>query len=80
MQFSEDIRKLQTLNRKREKGAHRNVSIIEDEEGRKIVLINDKLFKGLDKKDWKNIELYLARYVGECYEMLYRVYKKAQVK
>lgn len=28
--------KLQTLNRKREKGAHRNVSIIEDEEGRML--------------------------------------------
>lgn len=48
---------------------HRNVSIIEDEEGKKIVLINDKCFKGLDKKDWKDVEVYLSRYVGECYEI-----------
>lgn len=48
----------------------RNVHIIEDEEGKKIVLINDKCFKGLDKKDWKDVEVYLTRYVGECYEIM----------
>lgn len=48
---------------------HRNVNIIEDEEGEKIVLINDKRFKGLDKKDWKDVEIYLSGYVGECYEI-----------
>lgn len=47
----------------------RNVSIIIDEEGKKIVLINDKKFKGVNKEDWKAVEHYLARYVGEYYEI-----------
>ncbi|MCD8398764.1 MAG: hypothetical protein LUD12_16590 [Lachnospiraceae bacterium] len=48
---------------------HRNVSIIEEENGKKLVLINDKRFKGMDKNDWKDVETYLARYVGEYYEI-----------
>ncbi|MCD7746678.1 MAG: hypothetical protein LUI13_15595 [Lachnospiraceae bacterium] len=47
----------------------RNVSIIEEEDGKKLVLINDKCFKGMDKKDWKDVEIYLARYVGKCYKI-----------
>ncbi|MCC8049400.1 MAG: hypothetical protein LIP10_01910 [Clostridiales bacterium] len=48
---------------------YRNVSVIEEENGKKLVLINDKRFKGMDKKDWKDIEVYLAQYVGKCYEI-----------
>lgn len=49
----------------------RNVSIIKDEEGKNIVLINDKRFKGLSKDDWKDIENYLKSYIGEFYEIVY---------
>ena len=38
---------------------NRNISIIQDEDGKSIVLINDKKFKGLSKNDWKIIEQYL---------------------
>lgn len=49
----------------------RNVSIIQDAEGKKIVLINDKKFKGLSKADWKEVENYLKEYVGDFYEIAY---------
>ncbi len=32
---------------------NRNVSIIQDEDGKSIVLINDKKFRGLSRDDWK---------------------------
>ncbi len=47
----------------------RNVDIITDANGNKIVMINDKRFKGQDKKDWDEIEEYLMQFVGECYEI-----------
>lgn len=47
----------------------RNVNIITDADGNKIVFINDKRFRGVNRQDWKEIETYLARYVGECYEI-----------
>lgn len=49
----------------------RNVSIIQNTAGRKIVLINDKKFKGLSKADWKEVEKYLKEYVGNFYEIAY---------
>ena len=48
---------------------NRNISIIQDEDGKSIVLINDKKFKGLSKNDWKIIEQYLMEYIGDCYEI-----------
>lgn len=47
----------------------RNVSVIQDDKGRNIVLINDKRFKGLSKSDWKKVENYLKGYIGEFYEI-----------
>ncbi len=46
-----------------------NVDVVIDANGNKIVIINDKLFKGQDRKDWKDVEEYLIQYVGECYEI-----------
>ena len=48
---------------------NRRVSIICDEAGNQIVMINDKKFKGLSKDDWDEIEDYLKQYVGEFYEI-----------
>lgn len=48
---------------------NRNVSIIQDEDGKSIVLINDRKFRGLTKDDWKEIEHYLMRYIGDFYEI-----------
>ena len=44
-----------------------NVSIIENSNGGKIVLINSLCFKGKNRNDWKNVETYLKRYVGKSY-------------
>ena len=48
----------------------RSISIIQDEVGRNIVLINDVRYKSRRSIDWDEIEKYLKQYVGECYEIL----------
>lgn len=48
---------------------NRNVSIITDTEGNKIVVINDIRFKGKRNIDWDEIKLYLKNYVGDFYEI-----------
>lgn len=47
----------------------RNISVITDLDGRKIVLINDIRFKAKVRGDWKIIEEYLKEYVGKFYEI-----------
>ena len=47
----------------------RNVSIVTDLEGRKIVLIHDVRFKGKKREDWESVEQYLKEYVGEFFEI-----------
>ncbi|MBQ3583126.1 MAG: hypothetical protein IJA27_00250 [Lachnospiraceae bacterium] len=48
---------------------NRNISIMVDSNGRKIVVIHDIIFKGKRKIDWKDVEQYLKRYVGNVYEI-----------
>ena len=48
---------------------NRNVSVISDENGNRVVIINDRRFKGLSKDDWKQIEEYLTGYISDCYEI-----------
>ena len=45
----------------------RNVNVITDLKGNKIVLINDIIFKGKRNVNWKDVEQYLRQYVGEFY-------------
>ncbi len=45
----------------------RKISVIEDLDGKKIVVINDILFKGKRSIDWDEVEQYLRRFVGESY-------------
>lgn len=52
------------------KSENRRVSVISDEEGKSIVLINDVRFKSRRSIDWNEVEGYLKQYVGECFEML----------
>ena len=47
----------------------RNVSIIQDINGHRIVIINDILFKGKRSINWNDVEAYLHKYVGEFYEI-----------
>ncbi len=40
-----------------------------DEDNNRIVIINDRKFKGLTKEDWKQVEIYLKGYISDCYEI-----------
>ena len=48
----------------------RNVTIVKDLNGKNIVLINDIYFKGRQNIEWKEVEKYLKRYVGEFIEVV----------
>jgi hypothetical protein len=48
---------------------NRNVNIITDADGKKLVLINDIRFKGKRKIDWNDVKQYLEGYVGDYYEI-----------
>ncbi len=48
----------------------KNISVIKDENGKKIVVINDIRFKGKEKEEWGLIEEYLKEYVGNCVEIV----------
>ena len=43
----------------------RNVSVIQDVDGNKIVIINDIRFKGKRSINWKEVRAYLKEFVGE---------------
>lgn len=45
----------------------RNVSIIQDIDGNKIVVINDIRFKGKRSINWKDVKEYLKEFVGDFY-------------
>lgn len=47
----------------------KNINVITDLDGRKIVLINDIRFKGKTKEEWNEVEEYLKEYVGKFYEI-----------
>ena len=47
----------------------RNVSVIHDAEGNRIVIINDIIFKGRRCIEWEDVEEYLKRYVGDIYSI-----------
>ncbi len=48
---------------------NRNVDVITDFNGNKIVLINDIIFKGKRSVNWKDVEEYLKQYVDEFFEI-----------
>ena len=48
---------------------NRNVNIITDADGKKLILINDIRFKGRRQIDWDDVKLYLKGYVGDYYEI-----------
>lgn len=48
----------------------RNVQIITDLDGKKLVIINDIIFKGKQHIKWDEVENYLKRYIGEFFEIV----------
>ena len=49
--------------------ANRNITIIIDGDGKKLVLINDIRFKGKRNINWDEVKEYLKGYVGDFYEI-----------
>ena len=47
----------------------KNVRIVTDLDGKRVVLINDIIFKGKRNINWKDVEIYLKKYVSEFYEI-----------
>lgn len=47
----------------------RNVDVVSDAEGNRIVVINDAIFKGKRDVDWNYVEAYIKKYVGEVYRI-----------
>ena len=56
-------------NTKEKKDMDRNVEIITDSKGKKLVRINDIRFKGKRSVDWNDVKEYLKEYVGEIYKV-----------
>ena len=48
---------------------NRNVNVITELDGNKIVVINDIIFKGKRNVNWKDVEMYLRQYLGEFYRI-----------
>lgn len=48
---------------------NRNVTVIIDANGKKLVLIKDIRFKGKRQIDWDDVKQYLEAYVGDYYEI-----------
>lgn len=47
----------------------RDIHVISDTEGNKLVLINNIRFKGKRKIDWESVKSYIQEYVGTYYEI-----------
>ncbi len=47
----------------------RNVNIVTDTNGKKLVLINDIQFKGRQNINWDAVETYIKQYVGDFIEI-----------
>ncbi|MBQ7067213.1 MAG: transcriptional regulator [Lachnospiraceae bacterium] len=45
----------------------RNINIIIDPEGNKIVMIHDSIFRNKQNINWSDVEKYLEQYIGELY-------------
>ena len=56
---------------------NRNVNIITDADGKKLILINDIRFKEKRQIDWDDVKQYLEGYVGDYYEIAENAKAKA---
>lgn len=58
---------MEKLQSQKNKTRNKNINIIEDIKGNKIVVIDDIIFHNKRKIEWKEVEQYLQCYVGEFY-------------
>lgn len=49
--------------------AKRNIQVIQDLRGNKIVVVNDIIFRGRQNIEWDDVENYLKQYVGDFIEI-----------
>lgn len=49
---------------------NQNIDIIENQDGTKIVVINEIIFKGKQNIKWKEVEKYLKQYVKKHYKIV----------
>ena len=47
----------------------RKISVIENLDGKKTVVIQDIIFKGRQSINWDDVERYLKKYINEVYEV-----------
>ena len=47
----------------------KNVNIVTEYDGNKVVIISDIRFKGKTREEWEEVEEYLKEYIGTCYEI-----------
>lgn len=47
----------------------RNINIIVDADGNRLVLIKDVVFKGKRNVNWDEVKTYLEQYIGDYYEI-----------
>ncbi len=49
----------------KKKSSNRNVNIVVDTNGNKIVIIHDTIFKNKQNINWSEVEQYIKQYIGE---------------
>ena len=47
----------------------KNVNIVTEYDGNKVIIISDIRFKGKTREEWEEVEEYLKEYIGTCYEI-----------
>ena len=48
----------------------RNSEVVQDDEGKRIVVIHNIPFKGRQNIDWDSVENYIRRYIGQFVEIM----------
>ena len=48
----------------------RNSEVVQDDEGKRIVVIHNIQFKGRQNIDWDSVENYIRRYIGQFVEIM----------
>lgn len=60
---------IHTCGRAKVQYMDRNVEVITDSKGKKLVRINDIRFKGKRSVDWDDVKRYLEEYVGQFFQI-----------
>lgn len=48
----------------------KNIEVVQNEDGKNIVFIHDIRFHGKRKINWNEVEDFIKKYVGSCYEIV----------